>query len=110
MGQRVKKVKVARASNIAEVVPSGSEGVVIAIESRGGKCSCGCGLDYRATPRRPIQVHFASEPGCKVACVTWECLEPIMPEGNKVVSWSECAWNPDMLRQEVGCPSMNPFG
>ena len=30
----------------------------------------------------------------------WQ-LEPIIPEGQKVVSWSECLWMPEHMRSKV---------
>lgn len=31
---------------------------------------------------------------------SWE-LEPIQPEGNSVVAWSECLWQPEEMREGV---------
>lgn len=30
----------------------------------------------------------------------WQ-LEPVQPEGNKVVEWSECLWQPEHLKEEI---------
>lgn len=98
VGQRVKK-KADRPDPAPYSYPIGSEGVVVAIiPSNIGAydCQCGCGLVYRANWKIAIRYEQISQLGgpCKWAFTDWDYLEPILPEGNKVVSWSDCLWCP----------------
>lgn len=41
---------------------------------------------------------------CSDGALAWpmfDQLEPIQPEGNKVVEWSKCLWNPEHLKEKV---------
>ena len=68
--------------------PIGKEGVIIAKES--------IGVQSR------ILHDFGVETDCGrlVVCDSHE-IEPIAPEGHKVVSWSECLWMPEHMREQA---------
>jgi hypothetical protein len=88
VGQRV---KIARP---ADGVNSGAEGVIISLGQPAGwarPANCLVSFDKEiSTLYGPM----------RDGGIDLDRLEPIMPEGNKVVSWSECLWMPPHLREQ----------
>lgn len=83
VGQRVRKVRMSGMSKANPIVPVGTCGVVIAVGvigyNTGEPWDYGIRYDHYGD-----KMFFADAPQ----------IEPIQPERNQTVAWSECLWQP----------------
>lgn len=95
VGLRVRKVRSGTGTN---EIPIGTTGVITATSAK----SCPrCGEVWHALVSFAFIVAYDGfvnkTCGCNSFRGSKDWLEPIQPEGNKVVSWEQCLWNPSML-------------
>lgn len=87
VGQKVKKANAHPHERLKDEIPVGSEGRIERIVPAELKRSADCYVQYEGRESYSSGI--------------WSDLEPIMPEGNKVVSWSECLWDPSHLNEKA---------
>lgn len=89
VGQRVKVVRVLYLENSYLI---GLEGRIVQVVDSWNEFGSGYGLDVKPIWHDPQKGYFA---------FSAIHLEPILPEGMQPASWSDCAWQPEHLRQKA---------
>ena len=96
VGQRVRIVRACEWDGVGPLpIPAGTEGVItkLAFAPKGTPTTCGGRLIESVDCWIQTPIRLCSAP-------FWR-IEPIQPERNQTIAWSQCVWKPEHMRAEA---------